>query len=124
LRSFLHDLVCLVAWIFLQVLGATYEMCVRGEYVAIPNPLDLVHIYKFLKKKIWIQKIFCSKIRWLSYVGVPALTYDASAICQDPNLFLPEADSKELVVPVCHRHTSGIGYLTKLHHLAILSNST
>jgi hypothetical protein len=25
-----------------------YKMCVRGEYVAIPNPLDLVHIYEFL----------------------------------------------------------------------------
>jgi hypothetical protein len=25
-------------------------MCVRGEYVAIPNPLDLVRIYKFLQK--------------------------------------------------------------------------
>jgi hypothetical protein len=23
-------------------------MCIRGEYVAIPNPLDLVCIYEFL----------------------------------------------------------------------------
>jgi hypothetical protein len=55
----------------------------------------------------WFQKIFC----WRSYVGMPVLTYEASAIRQDPNLFLPEADSKDLVVPVCHQHKLAIGYL-------------
>jgi hypothetical protein len=25
-------------------------MCIRGKYVAIPDPLDLVRIYKFLWK--------------------------------------------------------------------------
>ncbi len=55
----------------------------------------------------WIQKIFC----WHSYVGILVLTYDASAICQDLNLFLPEADSKDPVVLVCHQHTLAIGYL-------------
>jgi hypothetical protein len=40
-------------------------------------------------------------MHWLTYVGMPILTYDASAMCQDPNLFLPEADLKDLVVPVC-----------------------
>ncbi len=49
-HSFLRDLVCLVEWIFLQVPGAMYETWVRGEYVAIPNPLDLVRIYEFLWK--------------------------------------------------------------------------
>jgi hypothetical protein len=39
------------------------------------------------------------------------LTYDASAMCQDPNLFLPEADSKDPVVPVCHHCRPEIGYL-------------
>jgi hypothetical protein len=39
-------------------------------------------------------------MRWLSYVGMPALTYDASAICQDPHLFLLEADLKDPVMPV------------------------
>ncbi len=48
--SFLRDLVYLVEWTFLQVPGATYETCIRGEYVAIPNPLDLVRIYEFLWK--------------------------------------------------------------------------
>jgi hypothetical protein len=48
---------------------------------------------------------------WGSYVGMPVLTYDASAICQDPNLFLLEADLKDPVVPVCHHHTPAIGYL-------------
>jgi hypothetical protein len=48
---------------------------------------------------------------WRSYVGMPVLTYDVSAIRQDPNLFLPEADSKDPVVPVCHQHTLVIGYL-------------
>ncbi len=48
--SILRDLVCLVKWILLRVPGATYEMWVRGEYMAIPNPLDLVRIYKFLEK--------------------------------------------------------------------------
>jgi hypothetical protein len=27
---------------------ATQKMCVRGNYVAIPNPLDLVRNYEFL----------------------------------------------------------------------------
>jgi hypothetical protein len=49
-RSFLRDLVCLVNWIFLWVPRATYETCIRGEYVAIPNLLELVCIYKFLSK--------------------------------------------------------------------------
>jgi hypothetical protein len=42
---------------------------------------------------------------------MPVLTYAASAMCQDPNLFLLEADSKELVVPVHHRRTPAIGLL-------------
>jgi hypothetical protein len=46
-----------------------------------------------------------------SYMGMPVLTYDASAIHQDPNLFLPEADSKDPVVPVCHHNTPAISYL-------------
>jgi hypothetical protein len=50
-------------------------------------------------------------MRWRSYMGMPVLTYDASAIRQDPNLFLPEADSKDPVVPVCHHFTPAIGYL-------------
>jgi hypothetical protein len=50
-------------------------------------------------------------MRWHIYVGMPESTYDASAMCQDPNLFLPEADLKHLVVPVCHHHTPAIGYL-------------
>jgi hypothetical protein len=40
---------------------------------------------------------------------MPASTHDASAMCLDLNLFLPEADSKDLVVPVCHHHTPVIG---------------
>jgi hypothetical protein len=47
-------------------------------------------------------------------MGMLVLTYDASAMCQDPNLFLPEADLKDLVVPVCHHHTPAIGYLANL----------
>jgi hypothetical protein len=39
------------------------------------------------------------------------LTYDASAIRQDPNLFLPEVDSKDPAVSVHHRHTPAIGNL-------------
>jgi hypothetical protein len=50
-------------------------------------------------------------MHWRSYVGMPVLTYDASAICQDLNLFLPEADSKDLALPVCHHRTPAIGYL-------------
>jgi hypothetical protein len=42
---------------------------------------------------------------------MPVLTYDASAIHQDPNLYLLEADLKDLVVSVCHHHTPAIGYL-------------
>ena len=50
-------------------------------------------------------------MHWLFYVGMPASTHDASAMCLDPNLFLLEADSKDLVVTICHRHTPAIGYL-------------
>jgi hypothetical protein len=53
-------------------------------------------------------------VRWLSYVGMRVSTYDTSAIHQDPNLFLLEADSKDLVVPVCHHRTPAIGYLANL----------
>ncbi len=59
----------------------------------------------------WIQKIFCSMMGWHFHVGTLVLTYDVSAMCQDTNLFLPEADSKDLVVPVCHHHTPANGYL-------------
>jgi hypothetical protein len=62
---------------------------------------------------------FCSMMRWRSYVGMLVLTYDASAICQDPNLFLPEADSKDLVVPVCHHYTPAIA----IQQIAPLSNT-
>jgi hypothetical protein len=50
-------------------------------------------------------------MRWLTYVGMPVMMYDTSAIYQDLNLFLPEADSKDPVVPVCHHCTPAIGYL-------------
>ncbi len=50
-------------------------------------------------------------MRWPFYVGMPASTHDASAMCLDPNLLLPEAVSKDPVVPVCHHHTQAIGYL-------------
>jgi hypothetical protein len=50
-------------------------------------------------------------MRWRSYVGMPVLTYVVSTIRQDPNLFLPEADSKDPVVPVRHHCTPAIGYL-------------
>jgi hypothetical protein len=42
---------------------------------------------------------------------MPVSTHDVSAMYQDPNLFFPEADLKDLVVPVCHHHTPAIGYL-------------
>ncbi len=48
---------------------------------------------------------------WLFYVGMPVYTYDASAMSLNPNLFLPEADLKDPVVPVCHRCTPVIGLL-------------
>ncbi len=67
----------------------------------------------------WIQTIFCQR----SYVGMLVLTYDASAIRQDPNLFLPQVDSMDPVVSVCHHHTPAIGYFSKSRHLAILSDS-
>jgi hypothetical protein len=59
----------------------------------------------------WIQKIFCLMMCWCSYVGMPVLTYDLSAIRRDPDLFLPKADLKDPVVPVYQHHTPAIGYL-------------
>jgi hypothetical protein len=50
-------------------------------------------------------------MRWRSYMGMLVLIYDALAKCQDPNLFLLEADSKDPVVLVCHHRTPAIGYL-------------
>jgi hypothetical protein len=44
--------------------------------------------------------------------GNASIDFDASAMCQDPILFLPEAYSKDPVVPVYHHHTPAIGYLT------------
>ncbi len=43
MRKFLRDVVCLS-------ISFSYETCVRREYVCIPNPLDLVYMYKFLQK--------------------------------------------------------------------------
>jgi hypothetical protein len=60
-----------------------------------------------LEVSFWIKKIFCQR----SYVGMLVLTYDVSVIRQDLNLFLPEVDSKDLVVSVRHQHTLAIGYL-------------
>jgi hypothetical protein len=48
---------------------------------------------------------------WLFYVGMPASTHDASAMCLDLNLFLVEVDLKDPPVSVCHLHTPAIGYL-------------
>jgi hypothetical protein len=48
---------------------------------------------------------------WLFYIGMPVLTYDASAICLDLNLFLPGADLKDPVMLICHRRTPAIGFL-------------
>ena len=48
---------------------------------------------------------------WRSSVGILVLTSDASAIRQDLDLFLTEADLKDPLVPVCHHHTPAIGYL-------------
>ncbi len=50
-------------------------------------------------------------MNWLFYVGMPVSTYDVSVICLDPSLFLPETDSKDPVVPICHYHTPAIGLL-------------
>jgi hypothetical protein len=50
-------------------------------------------------------------MHWLFYIGMPVLTYDMSAICLDPNLFLPEADLKDPVVPICCQHTPAFGFL-------------
>ncbi len=53
-------------------------------------------------------------MRWLFYVGMPISAYDASVMCLDQNLFLPEADSKDPVVPVCHCCTPVIGLLANV----------
>jgi hypothetical protein len=34
-----------------------YETCIRGKYVAVPNLLDLVHIYKFFWKYLLDPKV-------------------------------------------------------------------
>jgi hypothetical protein len=41
---------------------------------------------------------------------MPVLTYDATVMRQDPNLFLSEVDSKDPVVFVHRQHTPAIGY--------------
>jgi hypothetical protein len=64
-------------------------------------------MYQFLKETYWAEYL----MRWLFYIGMSASTHDASAMCLDPNQFLPEADSKDQVALVCHYHTPVIGYL-------------
>ncbi len=98
---------------FSTVQQAMYKTCVRGEYVARLFQIRWIWYVSTNSSRsiFWIQKIFCSMMLWRSYVGMPVLTYDVSAMCQDPNLFLPGADLKDLVVPVCHHHTPAIGYL-------------
>jgi hypothetical protein len=61
-------------------------------------------------------------MRWRSYVGMPVLTYDVSAICQDQNLFPLEADSKDPVVRLSPSYTGDWLFRT-LHYLAILSDN-
>jgi hypothetical protein len=51
------------------------------------------------------------------------LMYDVSAMRQDPNLFLLEADLKDPVVPVCHHLYTSDWLFSKLRHLVILSGS-
>ncbi len=51
-----------------------------------------------LEVSFWIQKILCQ----LSSMGMLVFIYDASVIRQDPNLFLPEVDSKDPVVSARH----------------------
>ena len=48
-----------------------YETCFRGEYVAIPNPFDLVRIYKFLSKYLVDPKdlLFKDTLAFLRGVG-------------------------------------------------------
>jgi hypothetical protein len=82
-------------------------MYVGGKLVHIQDSCDLVDMYSFLKETYRAEYL----IRWLFYVGMPVSAHDASVMCLDPNLFLLEADSKDPVVPVCHRHTPAIGYL-------------
>ncbi len=50
-------------------------------------------------------------MHWLFYIGMSAVTHNASAMCLDPNLFLLEADLKDPMVPVCQHHTPAIDYL-------------
>jgi hypothetical protein len=69
----------------------------------------------------WIQKIFCSMMRWRSYVGMPVSTYDTSAMCQDLNLFLPEAFERSGGACLSPSYTSD-WLFRELRHLAILSN--
>jgi hypothetical protein len=83
-------------------------MCITGKYVAIPDPFGSGMCLQIpLEVSFWIQKIFCQR----SYMGMLVLTYDASVMHQDQNLFLPEVDSKDPVVSVHHQHTPAIGYL-------------
>ncbi len=82
-------------------------MYVGGELIYIQNPCDLVDMYSFLKETYQAKYLIC----WLFYVGMPVSTHDASVRCLDLNLFLLEADSKDPMVPVGHRHTPAIGYL-------------
>ncbi len=65
-RRFLRYVICLTVsfWdekdgYFSIVPRSMHEMCMRREYVCIPNPLDLVYMYAFLQEYLWIQKIFC-----------------------------------------------------------------
>jgi hypothetical protein len=64
-----------------------YNAYIGRKFGDIQDLLNFVDMYQFLKEYLLLIDVL------LFYVGMPVLPYDASAMCLDLNLFLPEADS-------------------------------
>jgi hypothetical protein len=69
-------------------------------------------MHRFLQKYLLDPKDLPLADALAFYIGMPVSTYGAFAICLDLSSALPEAYSKDPVVPVCHCCTPAIGILT------------
>jgi hypothetical protein len=81
----------------------------------IPHSVHLVNPISFFLQQLLnfcVSLLYHIPMTDLLIYWIVHWTYNASASCLYPNLFLPEADSKDPVVPVCHCLTPAIGLLS------------
>jgi hypothetical protein len=104
-------------WIFPLVLKSTYEGAIGLASCSNSNPYDLILVYRFLSKDLWIFSGWCGGYpTWDSSMVSWRVSYlFGSAIC-----WIFEKIWTILVVPVHHRCTPVIGYFSKSRLIAII----